>query len=371
MADVQDKEQRTEEATPRRREDARERGQVALSTEFVAAIGLCAGFGALLMTGGGLVRSVADNAIATFGALGALGTQELDAAQTAEIFRETATIVLGAVCLAILPVTAVCALSGYAQVGFRIAPKAVELQLSKIDPLQGMRRIFSARSMVRGALALLKVVLITATGAVIAWSHLDEIVRVGTNDLGPLLAALGRVALHCTAGMLIVIVGLGLLDLLFQRFQHERDLRMTRQELKEEQRLTDGDPHVRARIRQIQRELARRRMLAEIPKATVVVTNPTHYAVALRYEAEEREQKHAAPVVVAKGVDHLARRIRTLAEEHGVLCHEDVPLARALYAQVQIGQEIPEELYAAVATVLSHVYRLRGRKPRALQELEP
>src|SRR5262249_53520444 len=155
-----------------------------------------------------------------------------------------------------------------------------------------------------------------------------------------------------------VILALALLDTLFQRLQHERDLRMTRAEVKEEHRLTEGDPHVRARIRAVQRELATRRMMADVPKATVVVTNPTHYAVALRSERQLAAGRAGAPVVVAKGVDHLAQRIRSVALESGVPCHEDVPLARTLYARVKLGQEVPAELYAAVAAVLATVYRL-------------
>jgi len=185
----------------------------------------------------------------------------------------------------------------------------------------------------------------------------DQIARVGTNELGPLLAALGVVALRTTVAALTVILALAALDALFQHRQHERDLRMTRAEVKEEQRLTEGDPHVRARIRAVQREFAMRRMMADVPKATVVVTNPTHYAVAVRYEREGGAS--GAPMVVAKGVDHLAEKIKEVARASGVACHEDVALARALHARVAIGQEIPEELYAAVAAVLATVYRLQ------------
>jgi flagellar biosynthetic protein FlhB len=368
MAEHDDREQRTEEATPRRREEARDRGQVALSTELVSATSLAAGLAVLLFCGGGLVQAVALHARATFGALGTLGREELDPGSAAGILRGSLSDVAGPLCLVVLPVVALAALAAFAQVGLRIAPRAIEIDPGKIDPVRGAQRLFGARSWVRTALAALKVALVSAVVAAVAWSNVPEIVRVGTNELGPLLAALGRVALHAAVAAVVAIVALGLLDLVFQRFQLRRDLRMTRQELKEEHRLTEGDPHVRARIRQIQREVARRRMLADVPRATVVVTNPTHVSVALRYEPEEAAARPHAPVVVAKGVDHLAWRIRELATENGVVCHEDVPLARALYAQVAVGQEIPEELYAAVAAVLSHVYRLRGIAPRYAAE---
>jgi flagellar biosynthetic protein FlhB len=368
MAENTDREQRTEEATPRRRQEAREQGQVALSSELVSGVSLAAGLGVLLFSGGALVQAIAAQARSTFGALGTLGQTQLGPPEAARILRGSLAGVAGPLCLFVLPTVALVALAAFAQVGLHIAPKAIELDPAKIDPMRGAQRLLGARSWVRTALAALKVLLVTIAVALTAWAHLQEIARVGTNELGPLLGALGRVALHAALAAVIVILALGLLDLLFQRFQYMRDLRMTKQEVKEEQRLAEGDPHVRARIRQIQRDVARRRMLADVPRATVVVTNPTHFAVALRYEPQEAALRPHAPVVVAKGVDHLARRIRELALEHGVVCHEDVPLARALYRQVAVGQEIPEELYAAVAAVLSHVYRLRGVQPRFARE---
>jgi flagellar biosynthetic protein FlhB len=162
-------------------------------------------------------------------------------------------------------------------------------------------------------------------------------------------------ALRTAVAALSVILVLAALDALFQRLQHERDLRMTRAEVKEEHRLSEGDPHVRARIRAVQRELAMRRMMSDVPRATVVITNPTHYAVALRYDKE----RGGAPVVVAKGADHLAQRIKELARAAGVRCHEDVALARGLYSRSTVGQEIPAELYAAVAAVLATIYRMQ------------
>src|SRR5262245_31637994 len=357
MAENDDREQRTEAATPRRREEARERGQVALSTELVSAVGLAAGVGVLSVGGAGLARAIASTMEHGLRALGDGATRDLSIPESAALLEGSVTGVLGALGMIVVPTVLACALTGYAQVGFRFAPKALEIDPGKLDPLRGFQRIFSARGLVRTGLSLAKVLLISAAAGTVAWLHVDRIARVGTNDLWPLLAALGVVALRTTVAALAVILALAALDALFQRRQHERDLRMTRAEVKEEQRLTEGDPHVRARIRAVQRELAMRRMMDDVPKATVVVTNPTHYAVALRYEREDG--KAGAPIVVAKGVDHLAERIKEVARESGVACHEDVPLARALYARVAIGQEIPEELYAAVAAVLAAVYRLQ------------
>ncbi len=364
MADTSDREQRTEDATPRRREEAREKGQVAISTELASALGLAAGVGALALGGAHLARVVADELEHGIAALAGMGLTDLGVPESSALLKESILGVLGALCMVILPTVAVCALTGYLQVGLRFAPKAIEVDPGKLDPSKGLQRLFSMRALVRTGLSLGKVTLITAAAASVAWLHVDRIAHVGTNELGPLLAALGVVGLRTAAAALAVILALAMLDALFQRLQHERDLRMTPAEVKEEHRLTEGDPHVRARIRAVQREFAMRRMMADVPKATVVVTNPTHVAVALSYERVGDDGRRAAPVVVAKGVDHLAERIKEVARANGVACHEDVPLARALYARVRIGQEIPAELYAAVAAVLATVYRLEGAPAR-------
>jgi flagellar biosynthetic protein FlhB len=203
-----------------------------------------------------------------------------------------------------------------------------------------------------------------ATSAV-AWRELPRIAALSGADTGPLLAGLARVGVRCAAAALVAIALLAVLDYLFQRFQHERDLRMSKKELRDELKNTEGDPQLKARIRQVQRELARSRMMAEVPKATVVVTNPTHYAVALRYDRDADHAGGRAPRVVAKGIDHVAARIRELAREAGIPCYEDPPLARALHARVELGQEIPESFYQAVAGVLAYVYRVREAGPKA------
>ena len=359
MAETSDREQRTEEATPRRREEARERGQVALSNELVAALSLAGGVGALSLGGAQLARATAAELEQGIGLLASIGTTELGVKESAALLSETLTGIAGPLCAVLLPVVALSAFSGYAQVGFRFAPKAIEADPSKLDPVRGMQKLFSPRSVVRTALALLKILLISAAAGTVAWLHVDEITRLGSSELGPLLAALGVLLMRTASAALVVILALAILDALFQRLQHERDMRMTLAEVKEEHRLSDGDPHVRARIRALQRELATRRMLTDVPKASVVVTNPTHFAVALRYERGSPGAAPGAPTVVAKGVDHLAERIKSLARASGVTCHEDVALARALYAKVRVGQEIPAELYSAVAAVLATVYRLQ------------
>lgn len=356
----QDQEQRTEEATPRRREEARERGQVALSTELVAATGLAAGAGVLAVAGAQLVQSIGGEITRAASSLATLGTQELSVRQSAQILDASLGDITRSLALVVVPTLLIGALTSYAQVGFQITPKAIEADPNKLDPIRGAERLFSVRGLVRTSMAAAKIVLIVGAACAVAWAHVDVIAHVGTNELGPMLATIGVVVMRTISAALGAILLLAVLDVIFQRYQLARDLRMTRQEIKEEHRLTEGDPHVKARIRAVQREFAQRRMLADVPKATVVVTNPTHFAVALRYERGAQAGRRSAPVVVAKGVDHLAQRIKELARAAGVRCHEDVPLARTLYARVKVGQEIPEELYAAVAAVLATVYRRDG-----------
>ncbi len=364
MADQEEKDQKTEEATPRRLEEARQQGQVALSTELIAAVGLTVGLMSLTFGGDRMMQAIGGTAITTIDLLGDLGTMELSVPVAAVLIEEALTSVLGALALVTLPAIVISLLVGYLQVGFKVTPRALELKWSKVNPVSGWSKFFSLRSVVRTGMSALKIGLITAVVVVIAYLHVEDLTRVGINELGPLLAAVGRILLRCCIGALSVILALSVVDLLYQRFQHAKDQRMSKKEVKEEARMTDGDPHVKARIRRMQTELSSRRMMAEVPNATVVVTNPTHFAVALRYERElEGSNAHRAPVCVAKGVDAVAQRIKAVAREAGVVCHEDVPLARALHAQCEIGQEIPEDLYAAVAAVLGYVYRLRGDVP--------
>lgn len=351
-----ERDQRTEEATPRRRQEARERGQVPLSSEFVSAVGLAAGAGVLAWAGPGLVGALGDELVLVLTRLGEWGTAPLDVPASAALVESSTQALLGALALVIGPMIALVALAGFAQAGLLLAPKALEMDPGKLDPLRGLGRIFSLRGVARTGFSLVKVLGLSAVAGVVAWMHVDEIVRLGHAELGPLLVASGVVLSRVAAAVLTVLLVLGAADLWVQRFQGERDLRMTKAEVKEEHRLHEGDPHVRARLRARRRELLLGRMLNDVPRATVVVTNPTHFAVALRYEREEGARR--APVVVAKGADLLAQRIKDLADAHGVPRHEDVPLARALYRRVNVGQEIPEELYAAVAAVLAHVYRV-------------
>jgi flagellar biosynthetic protein FlhB len=254
--------------------------------------------------------------------------------------------------------------TAYGQAGFQIAPRAIAVDLAKIDPFKGLGRMFSARSLVRVGLSSAKLLFIVGA---MAWTAMRDVPRLGAlagSELRPALAALGTVVGKCAAAALVAILVLALADLFYQRFQHRAELRMSRKEVQEELKETEGDPHIRSRIRAVQREMARRRMWRTSWR-NVVVTNPTHYAVALRYDRDEAARTGAAPRVVAKGVDHIALTIQRVAREALVPCLENPPLARALHAQTEIGDEIPADLFQAVAGVLAYVYRLRGEQVSA------
>ena len=222
-----------------------------------------------------------------------------------------------------------------------------------------MQRLFSMRSVMRASMALAKVLVVMATIGIVAWLQAPKVSALAGSDLGPALQMVGAILVRCVASALLAILALGLIDLVFQRAQHAKDMRMTREEVKQEMKNTEGDPHLKARVRQIQREVASRRMMADVPNATVVVTNPTHYAVALMYDRESAEG--SAPRVVAKGVDAVAQRIKGVAADAGVTLFEDRPLARALHARTEIGDEVPADLFEAVAAVLAYVYRVDRR----------
>jgi flagellar biosynthetic protein FlhB len=364
VAEGPEKEAKTEPATPRRRSEARKNGQVAISTEFVSALMLITGFATLIFAGHLVMRSTGELTIKTIQTMGELGREELDVAGSTVLLKGIFLGALTPLCTVFLPGLLIGLVAGYGQVGFMITPKAVEMDPSKVSPIAGFGKLFSTRSVVRTALSGAKMFAIGSVMGLIAFFQLENLARVSDSDLGPLLVALGQVAVKTTVGGLGAILVLALIDFFYQRFQYEKDMRMSKQEIKEENRISEGDPHIKAKIRQVQRDMAFRRMMSDVPKATVVVTNPTHYAVALRYERADGDEAGgaiAAPRCIAKGKGPVARRIKALARENGVVLYEDVPLARALFAQVQVGQEIPEELYAAVAEVLAYVYRLEGR----------
>jgi flagellar biosynthetic protein FlhB len=352
-----DFQERTERATPKRLQDAKRRGQIARSRELTIAAVLLAGslvflaarpyFAAtledIMRRGLSFDRAALDDPGQMVSAFGQAGLDALLAA-TPLLVALSAAAVGGAVAIG----------------GWIFSAEPITPQWSRIDPLQGFKRIISTRGLMEVAKALAKALLIGSMAfGYMTWA------RHGIAGLGlaPLPAALSETGtllamtlLVSSAGMLII----GMIDAPFQVWQHNRQLRMSRHEIREELKETEGRPEIKSRIRNLQQQIANRRMLKDVPRADVVVTNPTHFAVALRYD----ERRARAPVVVAKGIDLMAARIRDVAKENRVALFEAPLLARALYWTTNIGQEIPSQLYLAVAQVLTYVYRLKAAVER-------
>ena len=354
MAEEQDDAQKTEEPTQRRLDEAREKGQVAVSREVNHVFVL--GAAALLLAA--LAPTVAGGIAATLEPLlahpHAIAT---DPEHLRRVVVELLTSLGVALLLALVLLLVAAAAGGVVQNGFLFSTEPLLPKLERISPRAGFKRLFSLRSLVEFAKGVLKIAAVGAVGTAVLWPAWPEILLAVELEAAGLLAHARVLAVRLLVGIAVPVILIALLDLAHQRHDHRKRLRMTRRELREEFKQTEGDPMIRSRLRALRQERARRRMMAEVPKATVVVANPTHVAVALGYDAAAM----APPRVVAKGADSLARRIREVAEEHGVPVVENPPLARALHAAVELGQEIPPAHYRAVAEVIGYVLRLRGQ----------
>ncbi len=356
--------ERTERATPKRLREARERGQVARSRELGSAALLITGAATLLAAGGHMGERTAALMREALSLRGAeLGRPQAMLERLADALA--AGYLTAAPLLVVAVVAAVAATLAVG--GWVFSAQAVAFRPEKLDPVKGLKRIFSAQGLVELLKAVAKFGLVLAVAiATLAWEA-PEILGLAGEPLPAALAHAGRLFAMTFLLLAAALALVAAADVPFQIWNHARQLRMTRQELKDELKETEGRPEVRSRIRQIQRQMAQQRMMAEVPKADVVVTNPTHYAVALRYE----EGRRAAPVVVAKGADLVALRIRALAREAGVPVLELPPLARALYRSTELGREIPAALYVAVAQVLAYVYQLRAARAAGAPEPPP
>ncbi|GMV98391.1 MAG: flagellar biosynthesis protein FlhB [Phycisphaerae bacterium] len=346
--------ERTEAPTPRRRQEARGRGQIARSTDLTAAVVLLGGLVLLHFTGRSILGRLLE---ITRACLEAGRTDLTDAAALtptlAAVFRGMAGIVLPM----LLVVLAAALVASFAQVGVLFTLKPLTPSLDKLNPLNGLTRMFSRRAAVHLLMGLLKMGVLAA----IAWAtlrgRLGQLLHVTALPHEAIVAAAAELVFTLGIRLAVALLILAIIDYLYQRYRTEQDLKMTKEEVKEELKRMDGDPLIRQRRRQIQMQMALKRIRAAVPKADVVVTNPTELAVAVQYDADTMN----APKVTAKGADLMARRIRELAIAHGVPIVERKPLARVLYQTVEVGQEIPPSLYKAVAEILAYVYELTGR----------
>ena len=345
--------ERTEQATPKRLREAREKGQVPRSKELNSMALLMAAAGGLLVMGEYLINGLGD--IVRTG-LTIEQARNIDSHAIAGMFGEAAlnSMVLISPLFVLLVVVVIMTPLGLG--GWSFSTKAISFKWEKLDPVKGMGRVFSARGLMELVKVLAKFGLVSVISGIMLWSLIEEILGISGE---PLKQALAHVAHLCGWSFLAsssVLILVAAVDAPFQLWQHNKQLKMTKQEIRDESKETDGRPEVKSRIRSLQREMSQRRMMEAVPTADVVITNPTHYAVALRYDA----LKMRAPVVVARGADLIAAQIRSVASQHDVTIVSAPPLARALYASTDIDREIPAGLYIAVATILSYVYQLRA-----------
>ena len=347
-------EEKTESATPHRIEKAREEGQIPRSRELTSVLMLVAGLSILWMTGASMARKI--------GALLADGLKfnHSVVSDTSQMFHLLGNLVTQGV-FALIPMMAglvLVAIAAPMLLGGIVFSKALKFELGKMNPIKGLGRLFSAQSAAELLKSVLKAILVGCVTWLYISSHWPDMLRlISENPYSALANALNMIAM-CS---ILIVLGLSPMvgfDVFWQLYSYFKGLRMTRQDIRDEYKQQEGDPHVKGRIRQQMRAAARRRMMADVPKADVIVTNPTHYSVALQYD----ERKMSAPKVVAKGAGEIALRIRELGKEHRIPVLEAPPLARALYRHSEIGQHIPGTLYAAVAEVLAWVWQLRRWK---------
>jgi flagellar biosynthetic protein FlhB len=347
--------EKTEKATPKRREEARKKGQVARSQDLNGAVVLLSALFALSIWGPHLWEQMGAS---MRGTLSMIATpQTVTPTGVGRLFLEGGRTVL----LAVAPIALMClafgVLSNLGQVKLKPSLTGLKPDFKRIDPLKGAKNLFGPNLLFEGAKNLTKVAIVGAISALAVVPKLDELAALVGMAPGDLVSHLASTVLGIAQNAAIAYILIGLADYLYQRWRHEKSLRMDKQEVKEEQKAFTSPPEVRAALRRRQMQAARARMMAAVPEADVVVTNPTHYAVALVYDGTK-----PAPEVVAKGQDLVAAQIRKVAAENDVPVISDPPLARSLHGTVEVGHQVPEELFAAVAQLLAFVYRVANRK---------
>ncbi|UCE77710.1 MAG: flagellar type III secretion system protein FlhB [Gammaproteobacteria bacterium] len=353
MAENQDGQEKTEEATPKRLEEARNKGQVPRSRELTTMAMLLMAAIAMTFMGERMVAQLGD--IMRLG-LAVERAKIFDPWSVIELFGQAVSlgILLMLPFLVLMVATALAA--PVALGGWSFSTEALAFKFDKLNPVTGLKRIFAARGVMELVKALAKFLLIGLIGALLLWHFLPQLMGLGREDPAVGLAHAGQILSRSFVILSASLALIAAIDVPFQLWDHAKNLKMTRQEVRDEHKNTEGKPEVKAKVRTMQREIAQRRMMSEVPKADVVITNPTHYAIALRYDAD----KMAAPVVVAKGVELVASQIRTVAVANKVPIFEAPPLARALYYSTEIDQQVPAGLYLAVAQVLAYVFQLRA-----------
>ena len=344
-------------ATPHKRNESREKGQVAKSNELATTLALIGVLSFFFVAGYDTYHHLID---IMYGAFTAIGGQ-LSAGKTILIFLSLMGIAFKIIAPVMVVAVIVGVLGNIFQIGLIFSSQPLMPQMSRINPISGFQRILSMRGLFEAVKSIFKIGLIGYIVYRTIMSGLVDVVSLVDADKSNIAAlfvsTVGRIGFQVFLRAALALLFLSIFDFLYQRWQHEQDIRMTREEIREEMKRTEGDPEIRRRIRRVQRELSQARMMKAIPEADAVITNPVHLAVAIKYDYEVMD----SPYVVAKGERKIARQIREIAEEHGVPIVENPPLAQALYKNVEVGEVIPMEFYQAIAEVLAYVHELTNR----------
>lgn len=349
-------EEKTEAATPKRRREAREKGQVAKSREIVTAVLLLTTFLALRM----FASSIYTNLTELLQLFLSLPIDVDNAINTGELVNVYANC-LWVFAKVMAPVLFVSALVAYAlnylQVGFLFTLKPLVPKFNKLNPIEGFKNIFSKRAFVELIKSILKIGIVGYVIYIYLKDNFIIIPELLVMEMEDAAKFIGNTIINTGIRVAAVLIVISIFDYGYQFWEFEKNLRMSKQEIKEEYKMTEGNPQIKSKIREKQRQMSLRRMMTEVPKADVVITNPTHYAIAVKYDSTKAE----APIVLAKGKDIIAQKIKEIAKENNIPTVENKPLAQALYKSVEIGDMVPAELYKAVAEVLAFVYSLKNK----------
>ncbi|EXX91343.1 flagellar biosynthesis protein FlhB [Paenibacillus darwinianus] len=350
--------EKTEPATPKKRQETRQEGQVAMSQELPAAFILLFIFLSFTMLG----DYYAERFLRIFGDLfESWLTYDLTTGNLMPLFSSLLIQLLMIIAPVFIIAVVTALISSYYQVGILLTAKPIMPKLSKINPIAGAKQLVSLRSMVEVLKSILKLIIIGFMVYRSLWGQKDTLLALGHMEPLQIFQFTASITLSLGVKIAALLVVLAIFDYIYQKYEYEKSIKMSKQDIKDEHKKSEGDPLIKGKIREKQRRMAIQRMMQNVPKADVVITNPTHFAVALQYDGSQMD----APVVLAKGMDHLALRIRELAKDSNVMIMENKPLARALYDRAEIGEAIPADLFQAVAEVLAYVYRMKGRVKKA------
>jgi flagellar biosynthetic protein FlhB len=346
--------EKTEKATPKKKQDTRKKGQVAKSADVNTSFVLISVFLCLLAIGPWMkveILKLFEHSFRVY------LLEEVTVQKVHMIFLELIMQLVWIIGPVMLAAFLGAVIANYLQVGPLFSTEAIHMKLNKLDPIQGFKRIYSVRAIVEFVKSMLKIVFVGVITFSILWMSLEEVLILSQKNLHEAFSFLGSLTVRMGLFAGGALLFLSIFDYLYQKYDYEKNIRMSKHDVKDEYKKAEGDPLIKSKIKQKQREMAMQRMMQDVPQADVIITNPTHYAIALRYD----ETKGDAPIVLAKGVDFVAKKIKEKAKEHNIATVENKPLARSLYAQAEIGDAIPEEFFQAVAEILAYVYRLQNQ----------